>query len=357
MSTRRRTAKPAVRTRKTATQDLGSSRSPSSEGHWEQLFDDMADAEESEAVVAEETTAQEVVPEPARRTRSRRSTVAAVPAVAPEIPEILSGVLIVDAAQAHLLLKGQAPNRRIRASRVTEFARDMANGDWEMTGEAIKLNPAGDLLDGQHRLLAVLKADEMMPGIGVPMLVVRNVLNKAQRVMDTNTRRTAADQFKIAGYTYAAALAAAAKWAIIWDRQALYSGKDSRNVTHSEQLSFTANNPRLQEIVKQAASKSKYIHMPLGYVACGWWVLDRIDEDQAEWFFDRLGDGANMPSDHPIMALRNTLIQLRLQKSNMSGEVHLGLLMRTWNAMRLGKSLGKIPLYKEGRPIRCPMPL
>jgi hypothetical protein len=233
----------------------------------------------------------------------------------------------------------------------------MLNRNWRVTGEALKFDPEGKLLDGQHRLAAVLDAAETDPSITVPMLVVRGVPREAQDVMDTNSRRTGADQFKIKGYANYAALAAATKWSIIWERGALYTDRDSRAVTHSDQLEFVQANPRLEEITALAASKSKFIYMPLGFIITSWWVLDRIDEEQAQWFFARLADGVNLPDMHPIHALKASLITLRLQKSHMSPDVYLSMVMRTWNAIREGKTMQRMQIYKDGRPIKCPMPI
>lgn len=60
--------------------------------------------------------------------------------------------------------------RRASSSTVTAYAEDMQNGSWELNGESIKFSENGSLIDGQHRLMAVVKA-----GVGVPMLVVTGV--------------------------------------------------------------------------------------------------------------------------------------------------------------------------------------
>lgn len=41
---------------------------------------------------------------------------------------------------------------------VTRYARDMAAGRWVMNGEPLILDPEGNLLDGRHRLAAVIEA-------------------------------------------------------------------------------------------------------------------------------------------------------------------------------------------------------
>jgi hypothetical protein len=304
---------------------------------------------------AEEGEPAQKVP-PARRSRAKVVS-ATTPAPEQPVPDITTEMVHVDAEMAHEWLRNQSANRSLRPARVAEFKSDILKRNWRMTGEGLKFDPEGKLLDGQHRLAALLDANDVEPGITVLMLVIRNVPRDAQDVMDTNSRRTGADQFKIKGYANYAALAAATKWSIIWERQALYGERTARTVTHSDQLEFVRANPRLEEITALAAPKYKFIYMPLGFIITSWWVLDRIDEEQAQWFFDRLADGVNLPELHPIHALRNSLITLRMQKSNMPGDVYLSMVMRTWNAVREGKTMQKMQIYKDGRPIKCPMPI
>ena len=60
--------------------------------------------------------------------------------------------------------------RSINNGRVISYSNDMKSGKWQMNGEAIKFSEDGKLLDGQHRLQAIVRA-----GIPVEMLVIRGV--------------------------------------------------------------------------------------------------------------------------------------------------------------------------------------
>lgn len=77
-------------------------------------------------------------------------------------------------------------NRRARTLLVSKYAADMAAGQWRMAGEPIKFDTSGNLLDGQHRLSAV-----MLSGATVTMLVVRGLPPESQAVMDSGSARTA----------------------------------------------------------------------------------------------------------------------------------------------------------------------
>lgn len=67
-------------------------------------------------------------------------------------------------------LKHNKVNRKVRAYAVSNYARDMKDGKWELSPQGISFYENGDLADGQHRLLAVTRA-----GIPVDFYVTYDV--------------------------------------------------------------------------------------------------------------------------------------------------------------------------------------
>ncbi len=57
------------------------------------------------------------------------------------------------------LLKNNDHNRKVTKSRVAEYAKEMLSGMWMYNGESIIISESGRLLDGQHRLMAVIDSD------------------------------------------------------------------------------------------------------------------------------------------------------------------------------------------------------
>ncbi len=280
------------------------------------------------------------------------------PAPATTTPDLAIEFLGVTGPMAVQWLAEKASNRNVRKGRVVEFARDMLANNWHPTGEAIKFDTTGAMVDGQHRCEAVALAAKTKPDIVVNMLVVRNVPPEAQAVMDTNTRRTAADQLKIAGYGNYAMLSAAAKWCVIWDRKVLYADRMLKSVTHAEILDYVKENPQLQEICNYVMNRlNAHIDMPSGYIGTGYYVCWRIAPDEADEFFARLADGVMLDQNDPILALRNRLRDLKADRSSLPGDLYLSLLFRSWNARRLGKKVHKLQVYKDKMPIKCPDPI
>lgn len=85
-------------------------------------------------------------------------------------------------------LETNTSNRTVRKSLVSQYARDMTNGQWKLTHQGIAMNCDGRLLDGQHRLLAIIES-----GVAVQMLVARGVDSTNQLVMDDHAKRSASD--------------------------------------------------------------------------------------------------------------------------------------------------------------------
>jgi hypothetical protein len=96
-------------------------------------------------------------------------------------------VMVTPEMAAHLL-KNMVRNRVVRESRVIKIALDIEAGKWHMTGSAVAFNADGQLIDGQHRLRAVVLA-----ATPVPMLFAHNLSNEALAVIDTGAPRAMGD--------------------------------------------------------------------------------------------------------------------------------------------------------------------
>ncbi|MBI9017345.1 MAG: hypothetical protein JEZ07_08815 [Phycisphaerae bacterium] len=83
-------------------------------------------------------------------------------------------------------------NRSLSQGHINKLARDMTNGKWKLTHEAIAFDPHGVLLDGQHRLYAVMKS-----GKDIEMAVTFNVPTNALMAIDCGKPRSVVDILKL----------------------------------------------------------------------------------------------------------------------------------------------------------------
>lgn len=77
--------------------------------------------------------------------------------------------------------------RKISWNRVERYANDMREGRWQVTHQGVAFAPDGTLLDGQHRLWAIIQAE-----VPVALYVVRNADPKTYSVLDQGAGRSLA---------------------------------------------------------------------------------------------------------------------------------------------------------------------
>lgn len=101
-----------------------------------------------------------------------------------------TGYYVVTRELAEKWLATQVLNRAVNSRRVQQYAEDMKNGNWAVNGESIKFMN-GVLVDGQHRLHAVLRS-----GVAVRMLVVEV---EDARMIDRGQERNLRQSLKMMG--------------------------------------------------------------------------------------------------------------------------------------------------------------
>src|SRR3989304_7875560 len=95
---------------------------------------------------------------------------------------------------AHQMLATNKFNRKLSQARVDWLARQIANRKWMINGEPIILDVDGNLINGQHRLHACIKAN-----LSIQTMVTRGIERMAMRTIDTGGSRTASDWFSMNG--------------------------------------------------------------------------------------------------------------------------------------------------------------
>lgn len=132
-------------------------------------------------------------------------------------PELAAAMLALNAEE----------QRNPRPANVRAFARDMANGSWRLTHQAVAFNARGYLFDGQNRLKAVALA-----GVAVPMVVYFGAGDSEEMaVLDTGGRRNAQDAAKVMGLD-------ADNRDVALVRQMAYADAAGEKFTHAEVIAL-----------------------------------------------------------------------------------------------------------------------
>lgn len=90
------------------------------------------------------------------------------------------------------MLATSVKNRDLRQSWVKSLAASMRRGEWLLSPQGIAFNTAGHLIDGHHRLNAVVRS-----GVTVQMSVTLGVATAAMLVLDQGVGRTIADVLEL----------------------------------------------------------------------------------------------------------------------------------------------------------------
>lgn len=227
-------------------------------------------------------------------------------------------------------------NRSIRETQISQYARKMAGGVWIPNGESIQFDSDGHLIDGHHRLRAVIRA-----GVPVEFLVVYGVSPLAP--IDEGRARTASDKFNYAGIKPSAlassvskaliAFKATGKVGIHGNQLSLAAGLPS----HQDLIDFYVVDDRAQRAVALAVTKTTAIKLlSPTVVATLWYSFSLLDEDEATKFFSDLNDGEGLDGKDPVFLLRSRLTNSMLvrRSAKFDLEVRSGWTIKTWNARR-----------------------
>ena len=261
-------------------------------------------------------------------------------------------VELITPDKAERYLSHNDSNRNVKEDHVNFLASEMKLGKWKFTAEPIKIGEDGRLLDGQHRLLAIVKSNKSFE-----FLVVKNLDNEIFDVLDTGFNRSAADVVGIAGFGNPNQKSATAKFIISFEKGLFENAAESKSkkkarISNADIVNFVdKHHDRLVDSLKYGYNKFNKL-MPPAQLAGMHFILKKIDEKNANEFCESVADGANLPKTSPIYLFRERLIIGDRNKLRINGKEKLALFIKAWNIFRSKKSKIRL-LYapaKEGFP-------
>lgn len=262
-------------------------------------------------------------------------------------PEVSAEVSVVsiNPAIAASMLEHNNKNRPRKQTTVNAYARQMAEGLWALNGESIKLSVSGELLDGQHRLLAVIQS-----GATIQTYVARGLPDEAFHTLDTGIRRSAADTLALKGEAQVTTLAAACAW--LWRYQNgihMRGGPPYPSTIEVEQT--LAEHPSIRESINKTKDSRNLMAHSLATVLH--YLFAQKDEELADIFFETIGSGINLHADDPIRILRERLIQNRVAKAKLPNIEIMALVIKAWMHVRLGTKIKFLRWRRTGDAIEA----
>jgi hypothetical protein len=258
-------------------------------------------------------------------------------------------VIDVTPALAEEWLSANDHNRNIDRRTVEMYARDMAAGVWDLNGEAVKIAEDGTLLDGQHRLAALVRA-----GVIVKMVVITGLTLEMQKTMDLGRRRTFAGNLQIEQVTNSPIVSSIALRGYMWDKGNVDLVAASTTPSQAEQRAWMAANPMVYRAAEIAAvTRRSFKLLAPSAVGLTYILFNRLDPGDTAEFFARLGTGAGLDEGHPILLLRNRTIRDAAESRRLTDKVRVGLLIKAWNADRTGEWPKSLQMTSE---MKMPLP-
>lgn len=255
-----------------------------------------------------------------------------------------AAIVYITPQMAERWLEKNNKNRPFKDRKINAFARDMATGRWQITGEAIKFDTSGNLLDGQNRLAAIAAS-----GATVAMFVVRGLAAESQEVMDSGTPRSVADSLFLRGVANSKDVTPAAVALMGWNtgffRHCMVNSNPA--YTKSEIFDFIEDHSDLADVVGWVKRVQRELPLPIGALGACAYTFAKIDADHAAYFYDRIRDLRTTGKGDPIQTLLKRVSDDRLNKKRIWISTAIYYQVRAWNADRNGESIEKFQIGSE----------
>ena len=239
-------------------------------------------------------------------------------------------------------------NRNVRKSRINGYVRDIQSDRWVITGEAIKFDSAGRLVDGQNRCQAIVAA-----GKGAWVLVVRGISEDALVVLDSGSSRNAGDMLVITGLADRADAKDVGAIARLYSayqagdvKHAASNLGGSTGITKSELAEAVLAIPDIEFAARHARGMYRYLRLPVSALGVAFLEFSKLDVDDTAEFFNSIRDGIQNGPGDPFLTLSRRVsndLQAGASRRIVPGQA-LFYLFRTWNAFREGEQLVKLQI-------------
>lgn len=269
------------------------------------------------------------------------------------IPDKPIVMLVTPEIAADWLENRNVKNRSKSSVTARRYARLIEAKRWKCTHQGIAFDREGWLIDGQHRLVAIVAT-----GMPVKLFVIPFVDGMDEDtfdVLDNGHKRQAAQLLKGPGAT---SRAAAARYLGVIDdsfgsEHHIVQGIIATSVETADTLEVVKEWPELMAWAPVMGTANRNAHVPPGpHLA----VLAQAERsphrDRIESWLEGINSGAGLGPKDPRLLLRNRFISgTRLAHGHLGQCMAYRLLVKAWNAHATGASLGVLRASDgEARP-------
>ena len=245
-------------------------------------------------------------------------------------PEVTASIEVITPVVAKKMLEGNIDNRKLRKSRVAQYADAMKRGMWDVQNDAITISNTGKLLNGQHRLSAIVEADE-----ACQCLVLRGVEDSAYTVIDSGLSRSVNDALMGAGMgANATHTTPIAKVLIAFEAGLnIYDTNAMALVQRQDVVDYISKNT---ELIDWALIQARKADLNLGGIRSAWGVFSILaaqkhGKEKVEEFINLCVDGVGLKTGESPLALRNWISRQRGSWSRQASKNNVAIFIAAFN--------------------------
>lgn len=273
-------------------------------------------------------------------------------------PEIDYKVMELTPELATQWMTFNTDNRPCREDFVNLLAEAIKRGEWQLNGETIKFDKFGGLVDGQHRLRAIIKADQ-----SVQVLVIFGLEPTTRHTVDVGRRRLLSDILAMKGERNTVSLAATMNKLYSWELGESAMRAPSRfQLTAAQALSWLERDPLLREANQFGTLLRNKSHgaVTASIASITYYRFYKEDPADARDFWERVASGIAMPAKHPCMQLRNIFLKQHTHNRKRAFTTYTlhALTIKAWNLYRQGDQADVLRFRAGGHsPESFPVPI
>jgi hypothetical protein len=250
-----------------------------------------------------------------------------------------------------LLQRSHERQRGLSEKAVAAYAHDMTSGRWEITGDTIKIDPEGAVIDGQHPLHAIIRS-----GVPAQMFVARNIATDVFAVLDQGRKRSFADYLaglKVDNYVIVATAVGKIAYYKI-GRRFEYVLHQTNSFTISDLITVWETEPGISTWAKSAGAIGSRFRFSPGILCAFFYAADVSKAGDVHTFANQVLSGVDLGPQDPAGLLRNTLLDRLATRGERrySNEYYTHTLIRAWNAYARGEELKILKGSISGKPVQ-----
>jgi hypothetical protein len=226
-----------------------------------------------------------------------------------------SSLVLITPDIAKQMLEENKANRKLEADTVTKYSLDMREGRWIDSNDIVRFSDRGVLLDGQHRLSAIIES--RAPGY---YIVTTNVPHEAAATIGEVKKWTHAQVLARDGEVHAPDLSTAIGW--IWAIETK-SPNGARGLSAVKKKQILAAHPSLKKWVGFRA-KNKTFKRLFNAPVCAVAALfeEKYGEEKCLKFMRQLSDGSGLEIGDPAHTLREAAMKSDFKKQSSTSIIY-----------------------------------